>query len=127
LLIQWSGTAPRIGTKEFNNFRVVVNAQRAFINTASFDWIVAGFAHELSHIVLCSMDHELQEVEKAVDLTSMILGFEVFFVNAKRSTSETTWQAGYSKTSIKTEWLGYLTIPEREFARSYLKKVRTGR
>jgi hypothetical protein len=117
---------PRIGSEEFKTFRVIVNARRDVFDMP-FDWIVAGFAHELSHVVLFSIGHKLQEEEKAVDLTSMILGFGDFFVKAKRSTSEMTWRTGYSKTSTKTEWLGYLTIPEREFARNYLKKIMRGR
>ena len=122
--IEFSKPVPGIGTKEFKNYRVIVNAGREIFDTKPFDWIVAGFAHELSHIVLFLIGHRLQEEEKAVDLTSMILGFDKFLVNAKRSTSDTTWRAGLSRTTTKTEWLGYLTIPERDFARSYLKKVR---
>jgi hypothetical protein len=76
--IEISKPVPRIGTKEFKNFRVIVNVQREIVDTKPFDWIVAGFAHELSHVVLFSIDHKLQDEEKAVDLTSMILGFDVF-------------------------------------------------
>jgi hypothetical protein len=125
--IEWSKPIPHIGTKEFKNYRVVVNARRDIVDTKPFEWIVAGFAHELSHVVLFSMGHKLQEEEKAVDLTSMILGFGDFLVGAKQSTSETTSRIGYSVTSTKTDWLGYLTIPERDFARKYLKKIRRER
>jgi hypothetical protein len=125
--IEWSKPIPLVGTKEFKNYRVIINARRDIVHTKPFEWIVAGFAHELSHVVLFSIGHKLQKEEKAVDLTSMILGFDEFLVRAKHSTSETTWRIGYSITSTKTEWLGYLTIPERDFARKYLKKIKRER
>jgi hypothetical protein len=84
--------------------------RRDIVHTKPFEWIVAGFAH--AHVLLFSIGHKLQEEEKAADLTSMILGFDEFLVRARHSTSETTWRIGYSITSTKTEWLGYLTIPE---------------
>jgi hypothetical protein len=46
--------------------------RRDIVHTNRFEWIVAGFARELSHVVLFSIGHKLQEEEKAVDLTSMI-------------------------------------------------------
>ena len=86
-----------------------------------FDWIVAGFAHELAHVVLCSINHKLQKDEKAVDLTAMILGYDKFMMMANDTTTE--W-VGCNTTQQKTEWLGYLTIPERQFAGTYIQKLR---
>src|SRR5258708_5249303 len=110
--IEISRPVPAIGTPEFKNTRVVVNASRDNFESKSFDWIVSGFAHELSHVVLFSIGHNLQENEKAVDLTAMILGFENFTVTVEQPTIK------------KVALLGYLTIPERDFALSYLRKVR---
>jgi hypothetical protein len=65
--------------------------------------------------VLFSLGHKLQEDEKAVDLTAMILGFENFDVTAKHAKPD--------RFSIG----GYLTLPEREFAANYLRKIRRTR
>src|SRR5262249_14802661 len=48
---------PTVGTAAFNQTRVIVNARRDILNTKPFSWVVAGFAHELSHVVLSSVGH----------------------------------------------------------------------
>src|SRR6266481_6134080 len=106
---------PVIGTPEFKNTRVTVNVTRDTIDTKPFDWIVAGLAHELSHVVLFSIGHKLQEEEKAVDLTAMILGFENFEVTAQLTEPD--------RISVG----GYLTLPERKFAAAYLTEIRRAR
>ena len=63
---------PMYGTPEFKRTQIIVNVRKEIIRRSSFDWIVAGFAHELSHVVLSSISHPLQHNEKAVDLTAMI-------------------------------------------------------
>jgi hypothetical protein len=83
--------------------------------------MAAGFAHELAHVVLCSINHKLQEDEKAVDLTAMILGYDKFM--SKATSTMTEW-VGFNTTRYRTEWLGYLTIPERQFAEAYIGKLR---
>jgi hypothetical protein len=118
--IEWTGSIPNIGTREFKDKRVVINATRNVLNSP-FEWIVAGFAHELAHVVLFSLNHPLQEDEKAVDLTAMILGYDKFIATAHRTTKEA---AGFMATRQKTEWIGYLTISERRFASAYLRYLR---
>jgi hypothetical protein len=118
--IEWTNTMPLVGTAEFRDKRVIINATREILGKP-FDWIVAGFAHELAHVVLCSINHKLQEDEKAVDLTAMILGYDKFMMKADYTTTE--W-VGFNTTRQKTEWLGYLTIPERQFAGTYIRKLR---
>ncbi|MBR0838687.1 hypothetical protein JQ607_00590 [Bradyrhizobium liaoningense] len=123
LSIEVPRPTPAIGSAEFERLRVVVNASKSFLYSSPFDWVVAGFAHELAHVVLFSLAHPLQEEEKAVDLTAMILGFDRYFVRAKVSTSRTTRRKWLSYTETETRWLGYLSIEEREFARQYLKQT----
>jgi len=36
-------------------------------------------SHELAHIVLHSLDHNLKKSEEATDITAMMLGFSKFF------------------------------------------------
>jgi hypothetical protein len=57
--------------------------RRDLLETKPFGWVVAGFAHELSHVVLFSIGHPLQHEEKAVDLTAMILGYPTFVEGAE--------------------------------------------
>src|SRR5689334_2106083 len=61
---------PLFGTTEFQRTRVIVNVRQDLLQTKPFNWVVAGFAHELSHVVLFSISHPLQKEEKAVDLTA---------------------------------------------------------
>jgi hypothetical protein len=101
-------TMPTYGTKEFRSLKVVVNARKDLLDTKPFTWIVAGFAHELCHVVLFSIGHPLQHEEKAVDLTAMILGYREFVVAAE-----------YRFQNMKHS-IGYLTSEERSFAYGYL-------
>jgi hypothetical protein len=50
--IQYTVPMPAIGTNEFKNTRVVVHATKDILETKPFGWVVAGFAHELSHVFL---------------------------------------------------------------------------
>jgi hypothetical protein len=75
----------------------------------------------LAHVVLCSINHKLQKDEKAVDLTAMILGYDKFM---RKATYITTEWVGINTTQQKTQWLGYMTIPERQFAGAYIQKLR---
>jgi len=117
--IEWTNTMPLVGTEEFRGKRVIINATRETLGKP-FDWIVAGFAHELAHVVLSSVNHKLHKNEKAVDLTAMILGYDKFMMKANYTTSLWTGDASQQKR----EWLGYLTIPERQFAGAYIRKLR---
>ena len=100
---------PMYGSKEFRNMRVVVSARKDLLDTKPFTWIVAGFAHELCHVVLFSIGHPLQHDEKAVDLTAMILGYREFVVAAE-----------YKFQNMKHS-IGYLTSEERNFADRYIR------
>src|SRR5262249_40133244 len=116
---------PAFGTAEFCRTRVVVNARRDLLETRPFTWIVAGFAHELAHVVLFSIDHPLQHQEKAVDLTAMILGYQLFVADAEVTRIEGAWLSTllmlillplgvffWRGTSTRTHRLGYLTAAE---------------
>ena len=106
---------PAFGTAEFNETRVIVNARRDILETGPFAFVVAGFAHELSHVVLFSIGHRLQNDEKAVDLTAMILGYQYDICDAEFTET---------KGELSEKWrLGYLTSTEARAARRYLGKI----
>src|SRR5262249_32009460 len=88
--IEWTDQMPAIGTTQFNNTRVVINATRNILSEQPFGWVVAGFAHELAHVVLTSIGHPLEDDEKAVDLTAMILGYDDFIAEAHYTWTEWT-------------------------------------
>jgi hypothetical protein len=115
---------------------VIVNARKDVLETKPFSWIVAGFAHELSHVVLFSIGHPLQHEEKAVDLTAMILGYQFFVAYAEITKTEGRWISVllmllllplgvvfWRGTQTKTERLGYLTPTEAKFAQQHLAKL----
>jgi hypothetical protein len=101
---------PPFGTAEFRRTRVIVNARLDVLYGRPFTWVVAGFAHELSHVVLFSINHPLQHDEKAVDLTAMILGFREFIARTE------------IRADQKKHTLGYLTAAESSYAYQYIAK-----
>lgn len=134
--IETPAQMPIYGSAEFRRTRVVVNARQDLLETKPFEWVVAGFAHELSHVVLFSIGHVLQHEEKAVDLAAMMLGYQSFVTNAEVTTTEGTvlsfllmmlalplgiffWRG----TSKKTARLGYLTSKEAQIAQGYLTQL----
>jgi hypothetical protein len=126
---------PLPGSPEHRRARAVVNARRDWLNGKPFGWIVAGFAHELSHVVLFALDHPLQNEEKAVDLTAMILGYDRFIVTAEATTTHwNPWSILLSIVLLRFGWLyvqrpaqsterlGYLTRAEADAARRYMAR-----
>ena len=126
---------PRYGTDAFRNTRAIINVRRDFLDSSPFTWIVTGFAHELSHVVLSSAGHRLQDDEKAVDLTAMVLGYEAFVADAEVTKHHGLlssallallmlplavlfWKGG----STETQRVGYLTTAEAQFAQQYLAR-----
>jgi hypothetical protein len=118
---------PAFGTEEFKQTRVIVNARRDILETKPFDWVVAGFAHELSHVVLSSVGHRLQHDEKAVDLTAMILGYQRYIGDAEVTETKLSWPLtllfGVMYWQEEKWRLGYLTSTEGLAACQYLAKI----
>lgn len=125
---------PAYGTPEFRKTQVIVNVRREIIEQRPFDWIVAGFAHELSHVVLFSIGHPLQHNEKAVDLTAMILGYREFIANTDRTEIHGGAAAmGLSLLALPFgvvfvpgrthSSLGYLTKREKKLASACLRRI----
>jgi hypothetical protein len=106
---------PIYGSREFRQTRVIVNVRKEILDKHPFEFVVAGFAHELSHVVLFSIGHPLQHSERAVDLTSMILGYRNFVIRTDR----TIYGNGVRVHSS----LGYLTRFEKEYAHAHLARI----
>jgi hypothetical protein len=102
-----------------------------------FSWVVAGFAHELSHVILLSIGHRLRHDEKAVDLTAMVLGYQSFISDAEVTKTKGAVLSSllallllplgilfWAGTSKETRRLGYLTATEAKAARQYLAQIK---
>lgn len=97
---------PMFGTREFRDTLVTVNFRKSFLDEATFEQVVAGTAHELSHVVLDAISHVLQREEEAVDLTAMLLGFRDFYVTGN--------------SCVETTRYGYLNHEEVRYAAHYM-------
>jgi hypothetical protein len=100
---------PFYGTKEFRDLTIQMYFRKSFLQTSGYDQIAIAVAHELSHIVLDSMNHPLRTCEKAVDLTAMLLGFSGLY----ESGGHTEKRSG---NTIRHAHLGYLTADELQTA-----------
>lgn len=101
---------PTYGTREFKNTLVTMYLRRSFLSRFRFEVIVCAIAHELSHVVLGSINHNLQYSEEAVDLTAMILGFRDFY---RISSAPTISDDG---RDFVFELFGYLSPEEINYA-----------
>jgi hypothetical protein len=127
LWIELPERMPTVGTVGFKQTSVTVNVRRDILKTKPFSWVVAGFAHELSHVVLSSVGHRLQHDEKAVELTAMILGYQRYIGDAEVTDTKFSWSLmllfGVMSWQEETWRLGYLTSNEARAARKYLAKI----
>jgi hypothetical protein len=128
---------PAFGSQEFKQTRVIVNVRKEVLEKDPFEFIVASFAHELSHVVLFAINHPLQDSERAVDLTSMILGYRDFVIRTDRTKihggafavvlAALLLPFGYVFIPGRTESsLGYLTKPEKRYACARLAAIENG-
>jgi hypothetical protein len=108
---------PSYGTDAFRALTIPMFFRKPFLSGSDYDQAAIAVAHELSHVVLDSIAHPLRDVEKAVDLTAMLLGFRELYETACYK----TW---YSGNTINHQRLGYLTPEEVAFANELLADPR---
>jgi hypothetical protein len=96
---------PPYGSEAFRKLRIDMFLRKSFLEQSPFDEVSMGIAHELSHLVLDSINHPLRGCEKAVDLTAMMLGFRSLFVTG-------IYKEMRLKDHIAIRQLGYLTPEE---------------
>ena len=71
---------PLFGTTEYRNLQLDVFVRKSVVAEWQFDTLIAGLSHELSHIVLESLQYEYRRAEEAVDITAILLGFRRFYL-----------------------------------------------
>ena len=99
---------PMFGTQDFKNtlFRIAVDV--TLFSTLPFETFASVAAHEVSHILLYCVYHPLQDIEAAVDLTAMVMGFcELMHVGSSHERFE----------------VGYLTKPQRDLVYGHIKRL----
>lgn len=113
---------PLYGSSSFTNFPIDVKISEN-INEYP-DTFMAIMAHELSHIVLYSLQHREKENEVYTDITSMLLGFNEIISNGRKTTKEYEQHSLLSTTTItETVTYGYLTDSNFKFAHNRIRKI----
>jgi hypothetical protein len=105
---------PFYGTAEFKKTSLKMFFRKTFLADSTYDQVAIMIAHELSHVVLDSIRHPLKRVEKAVDLTAMLLGFRHLYVSGAHKTEQTG-------DRIKTHSIGYLSLAEVQLANQLIE------
>ncbi len=106
---------PFHGTEAFKKLKLRLYLRKSFLENATYDQVAVVVAHELSHIVLDSIQHPLRREEKAVDLTAMLLGFRLLYASACYK----EWRSG---NGITYHTLGYLRRDNVELANQILAR-----
>lgn len=107
---------PMFGTRAFRELKVTTYFRKDFLANAPFGTVVIAMAHELSHIVLNSIEHELRLEEKAVDLTAMLLGYRKLYLH---NTQIKTTQVHEMGVETLAQY-GYLSIQEIRYSISLM-------
>jgi hypothetical protein len=105
---------PHYGTSAFKKLQLDIFILKSTRDKSTYDEFAITVAHELSHVVLESIEHPLRNEEKAVDLTAMILGFSYLY----RSAAHTVRTVGYNQ--FQHHQLGYLSEKEMDVAAKIL-------
>jgi hypothetical protein len=105
---------PYYGTAAFKEMKLDIFVLKSTRDASTYDEFAITIAHELSHVVLESIQHPLRTEEKAVDLTAMILGFSYLY----RTAAHTSCRVGYDQVQYKQNV--YLTERETNAAAKIL-------
>lgn len=113
---------PMYGTTSFVDFPINVKISDNITKFPSTFY--ATMAHELSHIVLHSLQHYEKDNEVYTDITAMLLGFSEVLELGRKTITEHEEQHLFSKTIItETVTYGYLSDENFEFARKEIAKI----
>lgn len=109
------GHLPFYGSSSLINFPITIKVSKSCMkHPVAFATIMA---HELSHILLYSLQYRQKENEVYTDLTAMVLGFTKIFQNG-RKTSVSREEYGFNSRTVHTTTTtyGYLTDGQFSFA-----------
>ncbi len=77
--IQGKLSYPIYGTPEYKRTKETIFIRKSFLAQAQFPSVVYAMAHELSHVLLGSLQHQLRNDEVAADLTVLLCGYGSFY------------------------------------------------
>jgi hypothetical protein len=110
---------PLYGTKAFQEMTLTICFRKSFLEQSAYDQVAMAISHELSHIVLDSIEHPLRREEKAVDLTAMLLGFRLLYVSG-------CYKEERLQNSKRIRTVGYLSPEEVRLADQILAQRQWG-
>jgi len=105
---------PFYGSAAFKQTSLKMYFRKSFLAGSAYDQVAIVIAHELSHVVLDSIRHPLKRVEKAVDLTAMLLGFRHLYISGAHKNERVG-------NSIRTHTIGYLSTDEVQLANQVIE------
>jgi hypothetical protein len=94
--VQLPHNMPPYGSTAFKDLTITIFIRKSFLERSKYDQAAITVAHELSHIVLESINHPLRREEKAVDLTAMLLGFRELYASGAHKAERTSKQSAIS-------------------------------
>ncbi len=107
---------PLYGTSKLIDFPIDVKISE---NAREYpDTFIAIIAHELSHIVLYSLQHRKKDNEVYVDITAMLLGFNKILKDG-RKTEKTSETSSLLSTTTTTETITYGYLSDDNFRFAY--------
>ena len=116
-------------SQAFKDLHLTMYIRCSYIAQAPSESFIATVAHELSHVVLASIGHELTLDEEAVDLTGMILGFSDFFYAERVRTPRISlfnrlFQSAREEVREPQMNIGYFNLDEILYAKTILEQIR---
>jgi hypothetical protein len=106
---------PLYGTKALEEFELKIFIRKKLLK--KFHTLVYAIAHELCHVLLFSIRHKFMYSEQAVDLTTMVSGYDEFYKKGK------TYRKNFLNFLSITE-TGYLKEKEIKTACGILDELR---
>jgi len=114
------GNLPMYGSSDLTNFPIDIKISK---NIKEYpDTFISIMAHELSHIILYSLQHNNKDNEIYTDITAMLLGFSEIMIEGRKTTKEYQQNSFLSNTTI-TETIEYGYLTDRNFNFAY-KNIR---
>ncbi|TFB08168.1 hypothetical protein E3V08_05115, partial [Candidatus Atribacteria bacterium MT.SAG.1] len=115
------GYLPLYGTQTFVNFPIDIKVSENIKEHP--DTFMAIMGHELSHIVLSSLQYSEKDNEIYTDITAMLLGFNKV-ARFGRQITKVHQEYSLSSTTTITETTTYGYLPDKQFAFAHKKIIK---